>query len=321
MKKIFENLNCKKPKKSPKDNIYDQIDARRSSSFSGGQPYLIKNELSETQWYNIKRRISRATRETHYKNNHKFIGRAIIFNHTTIRGFKNREGTETDRNRLENILKSYGFDVKTHNDLGYIEIRNILEDVAEEDHSNCDCFLIIVMSHGENGSIHAADAAYRTEDLWRPFLGENCPTLIDKPKLFFIQACRGTKGDSGVTYVSDNVDGMTSHAGSDETDGQITYNIPSTADILLFYSTMEGFVSFRNPQDGSWFIQNICLILEEHLKNGNELELYQFLTTVNREVAYRYQSSATNPRFDEKKAMPNFVSTLTKTFILKPKPK
>jgi len=58
---------------------------------------------------------------------------------------------------------------------------------AKSDHSDCDCFLLVVLSHGEMGTIHARNTPYKPENLWMPFTADKCPTLAGKPKLFFLQ--------------------------------------------------------------------------------------------------------------------------------------
>jgi caspase-like apoptosis-related cysteine protease len=58
---------------------------------------------------------------------------------------------------------------------------------ARSDHSDCDCFALAVLSHGEKGIIHSRDTAYKPESLWEPFTGDKCPSLAGKPKLFFLQ--------------------------------------------------------------------------------------------------------------------------------------
>lgn len=59
--------------------------------------------------------------------------------------------------------------------------------VSSLDHSDSDCILIAVMTHGDNGILYARDEHYSVKKLWAPFSPLHCPTLAGKPKLFFIQ--------------------------------------------------------------------------------------------------------------------------------------
>lgn len=67
------------------------------------------------------------------------------------------------------------------------QILLIVLSVAKEDHTENDCFVLVVMSHGAEGRIFASDMSYPVERLWQPFLGENCNSLVNKPKVFFVQ--------------------------------------------------------------------------------------------------------------------------------------
>ncbi|XP_055904595.1 caspase-6 [Eupeodes corollae] len=263
-----------------------------------------------------------ATKDVTYDTSNRNIGIALIFNHKEIRNQDPRKGTERDRERVKSMLKQYGFDVRTFDDLTFEKLNGQLKDVAAEDHSDNDCLVVVVMSHGIEGKIYAKDMTYPVERLWTPFLGENCKSLINKPKLFFIQACRGNQLERPVTYES--VAPMSRFASSVPEEKQtITYAIPNTADLLVFYSTFDGYYSFRNVENGSWFIQAFCQAFEEAAKYGpeNGTELFQLLTTINRTVAYEYQSMTKQEATNEMKEMPNFLSTLTKIFYLKVKRK
>lgn len=57
--------------------------------------------------------------------------------------------------------------------------------VADMDHHNSDCVVIVVLSHGEPGRLEARDGTYDVKDIWEPLL--ECRSLVGKPKLFFIQ--------------------------------------------------------------------------------------------------------------------------------------
>lgn len=133
--------------------------------------------------------------------------------------------------------------------------------VSQQDHSDNDCLLITIMTHGKrDGKIFSSDGEFLVNDLWENFIGDKCESLIGKPKLFFIQACRGTSTDPGILLkpkvpiraatLADTVDAK---AAKEE-----FFVLPTLADLLVMYSTAEGFYSFRNPKDGSWFIQVLC---------------------------------------------------------------
>lgn len=103
--------------------------------------------------------------------------------------------------------------------------------VSKLDHSDNDCILIAVLSHGELGYIYARDVQYKLDSIWSYFTALNCPSLAGKPKLFFIQACQGDQLDGGVTLRNRT-----------ETDGDsmMSYKIPVHADFLIAYSTIPG---------------------------------------------------------------------------------
>lgn len=187
--------------------------------------------------------------------------------------------------------------------------------VSKRDHSDNNCLVVCIMSHGEkDGKIHATDGSFMVQELWENFVAEKCPTLIGKPKLFFIQACRGTIADPGVLYhptPKPRGRGLS----FDSVDAKLLNNpdrfvIPSLADLLVMYSCAEGYYSFRNPENGSWFIQALC----DELRENSHEELMTILTGVNRRVAFAKQSNVPHDeKFDAMKQMPNILSMLTKS--------
>ena len=79
--------------------------------------------------------------------------------------------------------------------------------------------------------------------------------------------------------------------------------VPAEADFLLAYSTVPGFVSWRNSEKGSWFVQALCEIFMTYA--GQE-DLLGMLVRVNRKVAQEFQS------YEHKKQVPSPVVRLTK---------
>ncbi len=61
----------------------------------------------------------------------------------------------------------------------------------------------MLLTHGNEGSVFAYDAAYPTQRLWEAFTPTRAPTLTGKPKLFFLQACQGNLMDKGVRIMKD----------------------------------------------------------------------------------------------------------------------
>lgn len=101
------------------------------------------------------------------------------------------------------------------------------------------------MSHGTEGKVYAKDMSYPVERLWNPFLGDNCKTLKNKPKIFFIQACRGENLEKAVEYSSFAVMTRELAPAAPAVVQPITYAIPSTADMLVFYSTFDSEFSWE----------------------------------------------------------------------------
>jgi caspase 7 len=58
---------------------------------------------------------------------------------------------------------------------------------SEEDHRDSACFACILLSHGEEDRIYGKDGVTPIKELTAHFRGDRCKTLLEKPKLFFIQ--------------------------------------------------------------------------------------------------------------------------------------
>ncbi len=59
--------------------------------------------------------------------------------------------------------------------------------VGGEDHSDADCFVCVILSHGEEGSVYGTNGIIKLEKIFKNFKGDICPSLAEKPKIFFIQ--------------------------------------------------------------------------------------------------------------------------------------
>lgn len=238
-----------------------------------------------------------------YSMDFEKMGRCIIINNKNFdkaTEMDTRNGTDRDAEALFKCFRCLGFEVTVYNDCSCAEMQDLLRQASEEDHSTSACFACILLSHGKENLIYGKDGVIPIKDLTAHFRGDRCKTLLEKPKLFFIQACRGTELDDGIQADSGPIN---------DTDASPRYKIPVEADFLFAYSTVPGYYSWRNPGKGSWFVQALCSILHEH---GKDLEIMQILTRVNDRVARHFESQSEDPRFNEKKQIPCVVSMLTK---------
>uniref|UniRef100_A0A8C4WYB9 Caspase-6 n=2 Tax=Eptatretus burgeri TaxID=7764 RepID=A0A8C4WYB9_EPTBU len=244
-------------------------------------------------------------------------GIALIFNHENFFWqlcLNQRRGTAADGRNLQKWLTYLGFEVMLHNDKTVSEFKELIAQAALADHSDADCFICVVMTHGEPGKLFARDGAIEMEELLQPFRGNVCKTLAGKPKIFIIQACRGEKHDEPVPV--DEVDSIQGETNKVEIDYGIRTYIPSAADFLMCYSVAEGFFSHRETINGSWYIQDLVKVIQEH---GTELEFLEILTLVNRMVAARTIDRAEFAHMLGKKQIPCFASMLTRKLYFHPK--
>ena len=269
---------------------------------------------------------ARITREQLYADSYKMDyprrGKALIFNnkvfapHLQRQGYTERRGTDIDSSRICKRLQLLGFQVDKRQDVTTKEIMTILDQYANEDHSEADCFVCVLLSHGEPDVIFGHDGKVELVDIFQKFDGIHCPTLVGKPKIFIIQACRGRQFDTGedVIVAQNVIDAKRDYETAFSRDEII--RIPNEADFLIAQSTVPGFYSWRNSQHGSWFIQALVDALDKY---GTSVDILKLLTFVNRKVAYDFESNTADIFTTRMKQVPAFTSRLTKDLYFHPK--
>ncbi|XP_019958716.2 caspase-3 [Paralichthys olivaceus] len=231
------------------------------------------------------------------------IGQCIIINNKNFdrgTGMNQRNGTDVDAANAMKVFDKLGYKVKLYNDQTVEQLKQVLLAVSKEDHSCSASFVCVLLSHGDEGVFFGTDGSVELRYLTSLFRGDRCKSLVGKPKLFFIQACRGTDLDGGIE--------------TDSVDDGIT-KIPVEADFLYAFSTAPGYYSWRNTMTGSWFMQSLCEMISKY---GKELELQHIMTRVNHKVAVEFVSVSNSPGFNAKKQIPCIVSMLTKEMYFTP---
>ncbi|KAM9142792.1 caspase-6 [Pangshura tecta] len=248
-----------------------------------------------------------------YKMNHKRRGVALVFNHEQFYWhltLPDRRGTLADKENLKRSLTELGFEVRCFDDLKAEEVMRNIYEVSMDNHSDADCFVCVFLSHGEDNHVYAYDAKIKVQTVTNMFRGDKCPSLVGKPKIFIIQACRGDKHDDPV-IVQDTVDSIVDKSNVNETevDAAAIYTLPAGADFLMCYSVAEGYYSHRETLNGTWYIQDLCEMIRKY---GSSLEFTELLTLVNRKVSHRRVDMCRDINAIGKKQIPCFASMLTK---------
>jgi len=183
----------------------------------------------------------------------------------------NRKGSDVDEKNLCVTWEYLQYDVRIFRNLKASQITHELMQIALQNHKNYDSFVCFILSHGDMDVVVGVDnQAVKISDLANLFKANSCPSLRNKPKLFFIQACRGEYKDRGVR---------------DQKDGGIYSSLPSDSDFMFSYATPPGNVSWRTPRYGSWYIQSLCDVFVE---NAPQQDLVTMLLMVNSKVSEIY---------------------------------
>lgn len=240
---------------------------------------------------------------------HPVRGKCFVINNRYFEKqtkLQERRGTERDAEALKNCFTGLGFEVEELTDGTAKLIGEKLRDLSQEDHSSADCLVVCVLSHGDRGYLWGCDRQYGVDSLYSHFTSDKCPSLAGKPKLFFVQACQGSSFDRGTRVrVCDDV-----------ADSIQYQKIPNWADMLIMYSTIPGYYSWRNPTHGSWFVQALTAVLSHDYRQD---DLLSMLTTVNRRVALEYESFCPGQGdFDGNKQVPCINSMLTRKLFFCP---
>ncbi|XP_064155350.1 caspase-9 [Anguilla rostrata] len=243
-----------------------------------------------------------------YKMDASPCGLCLIVNNVDFEPeseLSSRKGSDVDCDRLEKRFKSLNFVVTVKRNLKQKQIKQELSSLSKKDHSKYDCCVVIILSHGTEashsrfpGAVHGVDGpSVPVQNITSYLNGQHCPSLQGKPKLFFIQACGGVEKDTGFEVspdefqpsaggVDDQTDALPMSSSSDslsfsdEVDARTS--LPTPSDILVSYSTFPGYVSWRDTQTGSWYVETLVRVLEESAAMN---DLATMLMMVNNEVS------------------------------------
>lgn len=257
----------------------------------GGRQFAsVRKSMKRTG--KLRQSLRRKTdKADHYFMGHPDRGLHLLFAQEKFdesSGQKNRPGTAMDITALKVAMGHLDFRTLTFKDLTVAEIRRTIAYIAQEvDHSRSDCLAVTILSHGDETRVWGRDGSFSAEELWKPFEGDRCPSLADKPKIFISNTCQGLNFCSAAALANNNRSARDNEEEDDE--GYLEADsspppsplakIPTKKDFLWAFSTCPGDVSFRHSTLGSFFIQALCKVIE---MEGTSAYFTDVLTKANR---------------------------------------
>lgn len=243
-----------------------------------------------------------------------------------------RKGGEVDDEVLRKVFTELDYLVTVHRDLTAQGMRTCIENFCRRpDHRTVDSCVVCLLSHGVEGAVYGTDGQLLQLDwVFESFDNAHCPLLQNKPKMFFIQACRGEEMDCGV----EQIDGpaRTCSPGCEQRDagregqgdansrqrgdtGRPRIKLPQRSDMICGFASLKGTAAMRNTKRGSWFIQELNTTLRLHAR---DMHLADIMVQVNGKIKER-EGYAPGTAHHRCKEMSEFTSSLCKDLYLFPK--
>ncbi|KAM6933278.1 caspase a-like [Xenentodon cancila] len=230
----------------------------------------------------------------------------LITNMTFSNKRMNREGAEVDHGNMKKMLTNLGYEVVTYTNLTGQAINEAFTKFAQHPKLKMtDSVIVVIMSHGRLGSVlgvnwYPSDKnsdEFPINSIYTHLGSENCPALIDKPKIIIIQACRGER--DGSVFVSDSVHQPATEVGWED---DAIRNVHKEKDFISLLSCTPDTVSYRHPVSGSLLIQ---YFIDQCDTSGNQDHIQELF----RKVMLRFESF----KSEDKRQM----ATIDRTTLIK----
>ena len=233
-----------------------------------------------------------------YKMDKQPHGLCLIFNNYEFhhpfdmeKAHPSRGGANVDQFNLTQTFKYLRYEVIVKENLTAQQMQDTLFEIAHRDHKGYDSFVCCILTHGETNVVHGADSQ-EVDLLHFAATMKLSPPLREKPKMFFVQACRGEGESKGYEIQKDSGGAQPS----------ITATIPQEADFFFGYATPTGNAAYRSKRHGSWYISELCKVLTQHAYTHN-------LSSMMKKVNYQVSKAYTKEGF---KQCPEYVDRLRK---------
>ncbi|KAG8041514.1 hypothetical protein G9C98_002807 [Cotesia typhae] len=203
-----------------------------------------------------------------------------------------RLGSQEDVDNLKKTFQALGFIVESYENLPAIKIAKVIYEHARAKNKQYDCFAVCLLSHGYPDGILSIDGREVSfEDIEKCICQKEVKNTL---KLVIVQACQGQTMGLNPSRNNLAVDGVVVDSTKTKpstgffTDGypsKSAKNIDYRKEFLLFKSTMKGYVAIRHKEQGSWFINDVCSVLNEF---KTQLSIDEWSRQVKKKISLRH---------------------------------
>ncbi|OXA53399.1 caspase-2 [Folsomia candida] len=164
-----------------------------------------------------------------------------------------RDGCEHDEKYMGNLFQQLGFNTFVAKNVAKDRIVAVMEKYRSLITEEMDCFVFVIMSHGQLNEIQMADG--NSMNIYADFLPEitrkMAPAFSEKPKLVFFQACQSLEKKKK----------FESHDGSGQSKNETETS--SVDHVRLFFPALPADVARRQSATGSRFIYALTKVFME----------------------------------------------------------
>ena len=191
-----------------------------------------------------------------------------------------RVATDTDEKNLSRTFRFLGYNVEIYREPKAEEMVKIFKKIAGRSAEH-DSFVCCILSHGKEDKIFASDSKLvDLEAIVSPL--KSCKNLRGKPKMFFVQACRGKEGEKAKVDCGVKLRVVTDSVSKN----------PSESDFFLSCATPPGYIAWhpaiKDDKKGTPYIKALC---ETFCKTAKHSNLEKMHKKINEEVS-KYESDA-----------------------------
>ena len=173
------------------------------------------------------------------------------------------KGGEVDENKLKKLFNDLGFTVMVHRNLTAEKMKSTAEGYSHMTHSGV--FYLIILSHGGEGDVVYGTDGKKVDvhQLKEFFYAKNCPSLAHIPKIFLIDACRGSRSEGVHHFQTKHTNPSPKRRGSAR----------DSEDFYTIFASTRGTTAGIHPVQGSNLTRNFvdAVTKANHEKNFEDI--------------------------------------------------